>query len=223
VNESLIESPAPDQRSGIKQVLLEAALIGLIGAAVAFAANEVSPRGLSLSWNYFGGTNDSVPRPIAARLPSGVPGTNPPSPVELMMAQLKAEGLRWVNGSQALELSRDPRRGEGKIVFVDARNQQDYQSGHIASAYEFDPYDRDKYEKNLLEVLPVCQMAEQVVVYCQGGECDASELAARYLAGAGVAREKLFVYLGGITEWCSNSLPTEIGLRNSGNLSTKGK
>ena len=68
-------------------------------------------------------------------------------------------------------------------------------------------------------MLPVCQAAEQIVVYCNGGDCDDSETAAILLRDVGIANRKLFIYGGGITEWTTNRLPVEIGARNSGNLS----
>jgi len=68
------------------------------------------------------------------------------------------------------------------------------------------------------EVLPVCEAADQVVVYCNGGDCDASERAVQYLANAGIPVQKMFIYVGGITEWKSKSLPVEIGSPKNGSL-----
>ena len=68
------------------------------------------------------------------------------------------------------------------------------------------------------DVLPVCQKAEQIVVYCNGGDCDDSETAALLLRDVGIPNQKLFVYGGGMAEWITNSLPVETGARNSGNL-----
>jgi rhodanese-related sulfurtransferase len=117
-----------------------------------------------------------------------------------------------------LQLFRDPRFLQQQIVFIDALNDQEYAEGHIPGAFRFDPYNPAKFADYMSEVLPVCEAAEQVVVYCNGGDCDASELAVQYLASAGVSIQKLFIYVGGITEWKSKSLPVEIGARNSGSL-----
>ena len=120
-----------------------------------------------------------------------------------------------MDGSQAAQLFQDPRFKQGSIVFIDARDEQHYQEGHIPGAYEFDPYRPEKY---FAAVLPVCKAAEQIVVYCNGGDCDDSESAALLLRDVGIANQKLFVYGGGITEWTTNGLPVETGERNSGNL-----
>jgi len=103
---------------------------------------------------------------------------------------------------------------------INARDEQHYREGHIPGACEFDPYHPEKY---FATVLPVCQAAEQIVLYCNGGDCDDSESAAITLRDVGIANQKLFVYTGGITEWTTNGLPVEIGGRNSGNLRSTNK
>lgn len=208
---------APGRRPAVKGVLLEAALVAVIGAAFAFGANLISPRGLALTRNYFpAGINRPVP---AAR---DVANTNPPasSPAQLLAVRLKEQGLQWVDGRQAAQLFHDPRFKQGSIAFIDARDEQHYREGHIPGAYEFDPYRPEKY---FATVLPVCQAAEQIVFYCNGGDCDDSESAAITLRDVGIANQKLFVYPGGITEWTTNGLPVEIGGQNSGNLRSTNK
>ncbi len=64
----------------------------------------------------------------------------------------------------------------------------------------------------------MAQIAERVVVYCNGGNCEDSELAASLLRDAGIPAEKLQVYLGGFTEWEAQGMPVEIGVRSSGQL-----
>ena len=72
-------------------------------------------------------------------------------------------------------------------------------------------------ENYLTNVVPVCLAAQQIVFYCNGGDCDDSEHAAIMLRDSiALPKEKVFVYGGGMTEWASNRLPIEIGARNSG-------
>jgi rhodanese-related sulfurtransferase len=66
--------------------------------------------------------------------------------------------------------------------------------------------------------MPLCLTAQKIVVYCTGGECEDSEFAAIMLRDAGVPRENLFVYTGGITEWKSQGRPVETGARASGQM-----
>jgi rhodanese-related sulfurtransferase len=212
-----LEIMTPDRRQPVRNVLLEALLVAAAGIVLAFGANLVSPRGLALTRNYFpAGINRPVP---AAR---AIANTNPPapSPAQLLAARLKELGLQSVDGHQAAQLFHDPRFKQGSIAFIDARDEQHYREGHIPGACEFDPYYPEKY---FATVFPVCQAAEQIVVYCIGGDCDDSESAAITLRDVGIANQKLFVYTGGITEWTTNGLPVEIGGRNSGNLRNTNK
>lgn len=72
-------------------------------------------------------------------------------------------------------------------------------------------------------MLPVCQAAAAVMVYCTGGDCEDSEYAAISLGKAGIANEKLYVFKGGITEWTSNSLPVKTGARINATNNGAGK
>jgi rhodanese-related sulfurtransferase len=67
-------------------------------------------------------------------------------------------------------------------------------------------------------VLPVCQAAEEVVIYCNGGECEDSQFAAVALRDAGIANQKLFVFAGGFAEWMKNGLPVEAGGPSGGKV-----
>jgi len=197
-------------------IVVEAAIVAVIGLGVALAANQISPRGLALSRNYFpGGTNSipAAPKPVQAAAVS--PETNETSDAAQLSERLRDKGLQEVKRSQAEILFHDPGVRDGRIVFVDARDEDHYQEGHIPGAYELDPYHP---EKKLGAVLTVCQAAEKVVVYCTGGDCEDSDTAALLLRDGGVPGQKLFVYGGGFTEWEAGHLPVETGARNSGIL-----
>ena len=201
----------------MKKVLLEAVLVAGMGAAVAFVANGLSSRGLKLTRDYFPGAN----RPGAGALPvtnqaRGAAGATLSKPLaaENALARLREKGLQVVDSNQAQELLHDPRFEQGAIVFIDARNDEHYQQRHIPGAWQFDRYHPENY---LAAVLPVCQLAQQVVVHCAGGDCEDSEFAALFLRdSAQIPGEKLFVYAGGWTEWTERGQPVEIGDRKSG-------
>jgi len=213
-----MQSVSPGHRPAVKWVLLEAVLVTVIGAVFALAANQVSPRGLALTRNYFpAGTGRLLPRPAPTPVSLSASGTNPVAidSAELLAAELKEKGLQLIDRTWAEKLLQDPRFKQNLVVFIDARDEQRYREGHIPGAYEFDPYRPEKYFD---AVLPVCKAAEQIVVYCNGGDCDDSETAAILLRDIGIANQKLMVYGGGISEWTTNGLPVETGERNSGNL-----
>jgi rhodanese-related sulfurtransferase len=214
---------APGRRHAVKGVLLETVFVMAVGAVFAFAANRVSSRGLALTRNYFPeGTGRLASAAPAVTPPHNVSRTNSVAfdPAQLLAAELKEKGLQLVDGSQVVQLFHDPRFKQNIVVFVDARDEQHYREGHIPGAYEFDPYRPEKYFD---AVLPVCKTAEQIVVYCNGGDCDDSETAALLLRDVGIANQKLLVYGGGITEWTTNGLPVEPGGRNSGDVRNPGK
>jgi len=220
------------------RILLEAALVAVVGAAFAFAANQVSPRGLALARNYFPtGTNDAVRMPPIAVASVGVPGTNvasvgvpgtnvasvgipgtnvaPPAAVQLPASPMKAKEVPLIDGPRAIQLFHDSHLIPGAIIFIDARDEGHYREGHVPGAYEFDPYHPETY---FPVVMPACRAAEQIVIYCNGGDCDDSKTAALLLEQVGIPDQKLFIYGGGITEWTSTHQPVETGAQNSGSL-----
>ena len=201
----------------MKRLLQEGALVAVVGAALAFAANALSPCGLVLTKNYFPGTGVALPAPVVAVTnATGVPSTKTNSPLELLSARLQAEGLQLANSNRAVQLFQDPRRLQDEVIFIDARDDEHYRAGHIPGAYHFDRFRPENY---LTNVIQVCLTAQEIMFYCNGGECDDSEHAAIMLRDSiGIPKEKLFVYGGGFTEWATNGLPVELGPRNSGQL-----
>ena len=199
--------------AGFRIVLIEAVAIGIAGAVLGFAANSVSPRGLKLWRDYFPGA--IRPGEFTVSGPTNVAGkgTVTTNVTELVAARLKAKGLTALGLEQVKQLFNDTRRTTGLVVFVDARDENQYVAGHIPGAFLFDHYRAERY---LPDVLPVCMNAGQIVLYCYGGECEDSEFAAVILRGAGVPNEKLGIYTGGFVEWSTNGLPVELGQRNSG-------
>ena len=199
----------------VRSVLLEALLITLAGLALALLANAVSPRGLKLSRNYFPtgakpqSQNESNSIPLR-NLPAAenFASTNPPATL-IVVPRLAEKGLQGIDLAQARRFFNDPRRGLRAIVFVDARSEENFKLGHIPGALQFDPYHP---EVGLPTVLAACKAAELVVVYCTGAECEDSELGAILLHDAGIPSSKLYVFVGGITEWTENKFPVETGV-----------
>jgi rhodanese-related sulfurtransferase len=201
-------------KSEIRTIVVEAAIVVIAGLGIGLAANALSPRGLALSRNYFpGGTNRAAAAPGPVQAVPSPAGTNESSESAQLSERLRGKGLQELKLNQVKILFRDPRRQDGRIVFVDARNPDDYQEGHIPGAYELDPYHPDR---ELETVLPICQAADEVVVYCTGGDCEDSDTAAILLRDDGVPGEKLFVYGGGFKAWEAAHLPVETGARNNG-------
>jgi rhodanese-related sulfurtransferase len=200
----------------VKQLFWEAVLVAGVGAALAFAANAISPRGLRLARDYFPAPPSRTNSPsVNSNLVTGSLGaTNTQSALVKLTSRIRERGLEPIDINRARQLFNDPGYAQQLILFVDARDDDHYRQGHIPNAYQLDHY---RPERHLSEILPACLVAQQIVVYCNGGDCEDSEFAALFLRdSASVPKEKLLVYVGGFTEWATNGLPVEIGERGSG-------
>lgn len=200
----------------LRAILLEAMLVGVGGACLALLANSLSPRGLSLTRDYFPGSGRPANPALAGDAGSGsshraAPASSGSAEIPADVAQrLRQLGFTPITHAEAVQLFTDPRREQERIVFVDARDDRHYEAGHIPGAHPLDHY---RPEKNLPAVLAACQAAERVVVYCTGGTCEDSEFAAITLRDAGLPADRLGVYAGGMNAWTAAGQPVETGPR----------
>lgn len=199
-----------------RRIALESVIVAILGLGLGLAANLASPRGLSLTRDYFpGGNRPLLPPPVTTNATATGVGTNAVSELQAVIARLKEKGLQPVEDGEVMRLYRDPRYELEAVVFIDARDDRHYQEGHIPGALQFDHYRPEHY---LPTVLPVCQSAAIIVVYCTGGNCEDSEFAARTLQQAGVPADRLFVYAAGMNGWVAQGQPVEVGARKSGQM-----
>lgn len=200
-----------------KGLVWEVVSVGAVGLIFGFFANAISPKGLGLARNYFPAPSGGVLFQASTMATGQVSVVNletniavqtnaiPESPA---MAGLSQKGLQMVEGEEVWRFFNDPRYQRRQIVFIDARDDRHYNEGHIPGASQFDHYRPEKY---LLPILAICQQAELIVVYCNGGDCEDSEYAAIMLREAGVPSPKLFVYSSGMTEWITKKHPLKSG------------
>jgi len=193
-------------------VIVEAAAVAIAGLLLGFLANGISARGLKMARDYFPKAAPFAPG-LATSKPA-VMGITPP-PTNAVLARLYAQGLHPLDHEAVAALFHESERHPATVIFVDVRNDALYQAGHIPGAHQLDYYRPEAY---LPDVLGACATAQKIVVYCTGGDCEDSELAAQLLMQAGVPRENVFVYLGGFTEWSANGLPLQMGAPSRGNL-----
>jgi rhodanese-related sulfurtransferase len=203
--------------AALRSLLLEAVAVGVAGLGLALLANQLSPRGLVLTRDYFGSSARKTPTAADAAGPSPAGPTRAASDARGPETGLNRDGFRTVKLDEVLRWQADLRREQGLIVFVDARADPAFRDGHIPGAIQFDPF---YPEKRLTEVLTACSLADQVVIYCNGGDCTDSSLVAHLLRDAGVPVARLAVFVGGISEWKARRSPLEVGERNSGDLRT---
>lgn len=205
------------------KILQDSILIVVLGTVVGLAANAVSPRGLSLTRDYFGSTltNGSAARAGSAAAVRSEPhatdtarpaperSTGPDrSPEPSATASRTKHGLPLATHDEVAAWFRDPGYAQQKIIFIDARDEAHYAEKHIPGAYPFDHYHPDR---TIATVIAATQLADRVVVYCHGGDCEDSELAFQDLLALGVPEAKLVIYGGGITEWVNHRMPVATG------------
>lgn len=85
------------------------------------------------------------------------------------------------------------------LILIDARSPEDYQKEHIGNAINIFAYEDDmnKYFQNLANI--PFDVRKVIIVYCEGGTCDASHKVATDLIRLG--HKNVFVYQGGWEEW----------------------
>lgn len=108
--------------------------------------------------------------------------------------QLKRTGTRPLSD----EVDVATVRGWGvEVVWVDARTQAKYDRGHIEGALLLN---EDEWDRLVPAFLDAWEPEKHVVVYCDGGSCDASHAVARRLRDD-LKLENVSVLKGGIAAW----------------------
>jgi rhodanese-related sulfurtransferase len=228
-NGTLFDSRVFETMREPKRTILEMLVIGAVGVGIALAANHVNPDRLSLTRNYF---EKKAPPPPPPPPPDDKDGTEEPNrqyvtdfTVEGFNEQQLVDhienelGYQAVTQHEMVELVEDPFYQDGIYIVIDARREDFYAQGHIPGAYSLYSMRLDKYEPDYLAtLLQLCQGAEKVVVYCNGGKCEDSEFTASDLSDLGVGWDRLYIYPLGFTGWSHFNLPVEHGERNSGDI-----
>lgn len=89
-------------------------------------------------------------------------------------------------------------------IFLDARLEIDYKIGHISKALNL-PF--EDFEEYYPKMEPLLSRDKNIVIYCDGTECETSLFLARLLKQKGF--ENLRIFFGGWTEWKKAGLPVE--------------
>ena len=89
------------------------------------------------------------------------------------------------------------------ITFLDARENEDYKTGHIKGAFSLPYYDFDSY-KNVLDKIPKNKI---IATYCAGTDCDLSILLGKQLFESGYKR--VYIFFDGWNEWIKAKYPVE--------------
>ena len=90
----------------------------------------------------------------------------------------------------------------GSAVFIDARDSEDYESGHIQNAINI-PYD---YYEDYEDIINGLDDAGIYIIYCSGEECSLSLDLADHLYNEKLI-EKLLIFEGGWPQWRDAGYP----------------
>jgi len=91
---------------------------------------------------------------------------------------------------------------DNSAVFIDARDAEDYEAGHIENAINI-PFD---YYENYEEVMDGLNDADIYIIYCSGEECSLSIDLADHLFNEKLI-DKLLIFDGGWPEWRDAGYP----------------
>ncbi|MCX7907965.1 MAG: rhodanese-like domain-containing protein [Ignavibacteria bacterium] len=93
------------------------------------------------------------------------------------------------------------------LILIDARSPEEFTKEHIGRAINIYAYEEDlnKYFQKLVSV-PI-DNEKVIIVYCEGGTCDASHKVATDLIRLG--HKNVFIYTGGWEEWTKHKSKNE--------------
>jgi rhodanese-related sulfurtransferase len=94
------------------------------------------------------------------------------------------------------------------VLFIDAREDYDFNEGHITSSINIPYYQFEDHKNKLNDI----KMDDPIVTYCSGTDCDLSILLGNQLASMGY--KNVYIFFGGWPEWISANYPTEIKQTN---------
>ena len=122
-----------------------------------------------------------------AQAPDAAQAAEPDNTADTQEEQPTAKDVTY---EQVARLVKDP-----NVLFIDARNADEYAQGHIRDARNYFTHD---FEKHIPEIMQI-DRDRRIVVYCGGGACELSHELAGNLVNFGFRR--VFVYTGGWDEW----------------------
>jgi len=170
----------------MKRIVKEALLIVIISSAIGFLVNTFHPHKVAISKNRpaIEYAPDSL---VAQELPPISMGGDDTQDMEGLEAN---DGPPIVSTDQVRQLIES-----GRAILLDARNDQEYKTGHIPGAIHFPFENLDEYSEKL-NSLP---KDKWLITYCDGPPCDLGELLAYELFAAGYTH--VAVYQDGMNAW----------------------
>ncbi len=164
------------------KIVKDATILLLVAVVLAFAANSISPNGISSGGTWYDNRH---------RIELDIPPSYDPKTDSLLTMQ--EAFMLWKN----------------QAVFIDTREQFEYNEGHIPNALNlpFEEWDCC-WEEVSAELTP----DTIIVCYCGGLDCELSLFAARELKAIGYPNT--YIFFGGYQKWLEYGLPWESAYEN---------
>lgn len=191
-----------------KQILIVLALAVVCG----FAVNFVSPKSIPLVGDFQSrlkvNQSDSIlNNVISQQMPMNDPyDTSSTKKINPMSNRQKtSEGFVK---PENIKLDLAKKFYDMNALFVDGRNDEDYNAGHIKNAIHITYEELVKMTKEeKIEKMRKYNKDGIIVCYCKGGKCEVSIDLAYELAKIGF--NSVNIYLGGYPEWVEKGYPIE--------------
>lgn len=199
-------------RRGLRTTLLRAAALLAAAAAIAAADSRLRPVQLRMA--------ESPPEPAkpvaGTTAPTVVPPVDPPAgetpPPDAASDASPAAAAAPIDVNRLgarIGLAESRALWEsGLAIYLDSRKKSEYEEGHIQNALLF-PAD-DMGSTHAREAMQFLDPDLPVVIYCNGGSCDASELVAIRLQQLGYRR--VHVMIDGFPAWKDAGYPVSTGM-----------
>lgn len=120
----------------------------------------------------------------------------PPEQVELSGVMVTI-----IDHDKAFEFFSDP-----ETVFVDTREKEDFQAGHVKGALNISSYEKEEQYPMVAALMPDNY---RIILYCHGPECDMAEKVAAFLGQLGY--KNMMIMSSGYPLWAQAGYPVEKG------------
>lgn len=197
---------------GLCSNLLRAAALVALATAIAAADSRLRPVQLRMA------ETPMVPdseRPVVSTAPptEPAPGDSPaaesPAATPMLPTTTAAATIDVNRLGARINLAESRALWEsGLAIYLDSRKKSEYEEGHIQNALLF-PAD-DMGSVHARDAMQFLDPDLPVVIYCNGGSCDASELVAIRLQQLGYRR--VHVMIDGFPAWKDAGYPVSAGM-----------
>jgi rhodanese-related sulfurtransferase len=186
-------------------------IAGVVGRAciIAFAGVMVGGTVSVFHDTLVTGEAPALTRPVHVTIPGTAPTPTPPGAANAapQAAPQQAPPAQEVITGPDITIAQALKLFNAGVSFVDARRRDEFEAGHVQNAYWMPAETLTSGKRP--EAMDFLMPDQPVVIYCGGGECDASKNVAALLAQGGYAQ--CLILTDGYPAWAAAGHPTAAG------------